>query len=110
MSDVNLCTVDTEYRTLRAVSLITGESRVDVEDLAVGPPPGVDARAEVALFTHGMAGSPDLFAGLAAASDGSLLPLRQRRGVTGAAVPGEPARPRLFDHPNHRSTQELRHR
>lgn len=68
-----LFTVDTEHRTLRAVSLTTGETWTEAEDLAVGPPPGVSARPEVALFTHGMPGSPGPFAGLAAAPDGSLL-------------------------------------
>ncbi|WP_326809996.1 hypothetical protein OIE62_37810 [Streptomyces scopuliridis] len=68
-----LFTVETEHRRLRAVSLTTGETRIDAEDLAVGPPPGVTQRTEPALFTHGMPGSPRLFAGLAAAPDGSLL-------------------------------------
>lgn len=68
-----LFTVDVEHRALRAVSLTTGETWTDAEDLAVGPPPGVSARPGAALFAHGMPGSPVLFAGLAAASDGSLL-------------------------------------
>ncbi|MEV4969806.1 hypothetical protein [Streptomyces scopuliridis] len=68
-----LFTVETAHRRLRAVSLTTGETRVDAEDLAVGPPPGVTRRTEPALFTQGMPGAPRLFAGLAAAPDGSLL-------------------------------------
>lgn len=68
-----LFTVEAEHRTLRAVSLTTGETRVEARDLAVGPPPGVSRRTEPALFVHGMPGSPRLFAGLAAAPDGSLL-------------------------------------
>ncbi|MFE4537643.1 hypothetical protein ACFRKB_21565 [Streptomyces scopuliridis] len=68
-----LFTVETAHRRLRAVSLTTGETRIDAEDLAVGPPPGMTRRTEPALFAHGMPGSPRLFAGLAAAPDGSLL-------------------------------------
>jgi sugar lactone lactonase YvrE len=67
-----LFTVDTEHRCLRAVSLTTGETRVDAENLAVGLPPGI-TRTEPALFAEGMPGSPHAFAGLAAAPDGSLL-------------------------------------
>ncbi|MEV0555708.1 hypothetical protein AB0I27_19950 [Streptomyces sp. NPDC050597] len=67
-----LFTVDTEHRCLRAVSLTTGETRVDAENLAVGLPPGI-TRTEPALFAAGMPGSPHAFAGLAAAPDGSLL-------------------------------------
>lgn len=104
-----LFTVDAEYRTPRAVSLITGESRVDVEDPAVGPPPGVDARAEAALFTQGTAGSPRLFAGPAAASDGSLLLSANGEGSLVRLSPASPPGPRRFDHPNHRSTHELRY-
>ncbi|MET4923097.1 hypothetical protein P3L51_12185 [Streptomyces sp. PSRA5] len=88
-----LFTVDAEHRTLRAVSLITGESRVDVEDLAVGPPPGVSARAEVALFAHGMPGSPGLFAGLAAAPDGSLLLSANGEGSLVRLSPASPPAP-----------------
>ncbi|MFE4170583.1 hypothetical protein ACFRR7_00810 [Streptomyces sp. NPDC056909] len=68
-----LFTVETEPRRLRAISLTTGESRIDAEGLAVGAPPGLTARAEPALFTHGMPGLPIRFAGLAASPDGSLL-------------------------------------
>lgn len=88
-----LFTVDTGHRTLRAVSLITGESRVDVEDLAVGPPPGVTSRAEVALFAHGMPGSPGLFAGLSAAPDGSLLLSANGEGSVVSLSPANPPAP-----------------
>ncbi|WP_247706581.1 hypothetical protein [Streptomyces liliiviolaceus] len=67
-----LFTVDTLGRCLRAVSLGTGESRVDAEDLPVGLPPGI-TRAQPALFVEGMPGSPRPFAGLAVAPDGTLL-------------------------------------
>jgi sugar lactone lactonase YvrE len=67
-----LFTVDVEHRCLRAVSLTTGETRIDAEDLAVGLPPGI-TRTEPALFAAGMPGSPRPFAGLAVAPDGSLL-------------------------------------
>ncbi|WP_255306304.1 hypothetical protein [Streptomyces sp. Wb2n-11] len=65
--------VETGSRRLRAVSLTTGEHRIDAEDLPVGPPPGTGPRTQPALFTHGMPGVPRPFAGLTAAPDGSLL-------------------------------------
>ncbi|MFI6931734.1 SMP-30/gluconolactonase/LRE family protein [Streptomyces sp. NPDC050287] len=68
-----LFTVDVEHRRLWAVSLTTGESRVDAEHLPVGLPPGTAPRTEPALFTHGRPGSPPPFAGLAVAPDGSLF-------------------------------------
>ncbi|MET9830375.1 hypothetical protein ABZ078_13850 [Streptomyces sp. NPDC006385] len=67
-----LFVVETAARRLSAVSLHTGAQRVEAEDLAVGPPPGV-TRADPALFAHGMPGAPRLFAGLTAAPDGTLL-------------------------------------
>ncbi|MEU5342702.1 hypothetical protein AB0H18_17990 [Streptomyces sp. NPDC020766] len=67
-----LFTVDVEHRCLRAVSLTTGEARIDAEDLAVGLPPGI-TRTEPVLFAAGMPGSPRRFAGLAVAPDGTLL-------------------------------------
>ncbi|WP_405957030.1 hypothetical protein [Streptomyces phaeochromogenes] len=67
-----LFTVDVEHRCLRAVSLTTGETRIDAENLAVGLPPGI-TRTEPALFAAGMPGTPHPFAGLAVAPDGSLL-------------------------------------
>lgn len=66
-------TVETGRRRLRAVSLVTGESRTDAEDLPVGPPPGVVPCTEPALFANGMPGMARRFAGLAAGPDGSLL-------------------------------------
>ncbi|MEY9990893.1 sugar lactone lactonase YvrE [Streptomyces sp. V4I8] len=68
-----LFTVETGPRRLRAVSLATGESRIDAEDLPVGPPPGVVPRTEPALFAHGMPGMARRFAGLAVTPDGALL-------------------------------------
>ncbi|MPY60116.1 SMP-30/gluconolactonase/LRE family protein [Streptomyces spongiae] len=68
-----LFTVETGRRRLRAISLTTGESRIEAEDLAVGLPPGITPRDEPALFTHGMPGSPRRFAGLAVGPDGSLV-------------------------------------
>lgn len=71
--DDELFTVETGSRTLRAVSLTTGERRIEAEDLPVGPPPGAAPRGRPALFTHGMPGVPYPFAGLTAAPDGTLL-------------------------------------
>ncbi|MFE5815106.1 hypothetical protein ACFQ6S_17090 [Streptomyces sp. NPDC056479] len=68
-----LFTVETGSRRLRAVSLVTGEVRIDAEDLPVGAPPGVVPRAEPALFAQGMPGLARRFAGLAASPDGALL-------------------------------------
>ncbi|MFG2888560.1 PQQ-binding-like beta-propeller repeat protein [Streptomyces sp. NPDC048248] len=71
--DEEVFTVETGSRTLRAVSLTTGEHRIDAEDLPVGLPPDAVHRTRPALFTHGMPGVPDMFAGLTAAPDGCLL-------------------------------------
>ncbi|MGW0711318.1 hypothetical protein ACWD4G_36070 [Streptomyces sp. NPDC002643] len=68
-----LFAVETEQRRLTAISLTTGERRIDAEDLPVGPPPGVVPRAEPALFAAGMPGVARRFAGLAAAPDGTLV-------------------------------------
>ncbi|MFD7921393.1 SMP-30/gluconolactonase/LRE family protein [Streptomyces sp. NPDC059740] len=68
-----LYTVESGTRRLLALSLTTGEVRTEAEDLPVGPPPGTGPRTQPALFTHGMPGVPHRFAGLAAASDGTLL-------------------------------------
>ncbi|WP_328493286.1 hypothetical protein OHS59_11415 [Streptomyces sp. NBC_00414] len=67
-----LFTLDTGRRCLRVVSLTTGESRVDAENLPVGLPPGI-TRADPALFAEGGPGTPRPFAGLAVAPDGTLL-------------------------------------
>lgn len=69
--DGELVTVETGRRRLLAIDPATGETVVEAEDLAVGPPPGVD-RPDPALFCHGMPGSPRRFAGLAVAPDGTL--------------------------------------
>ena len=63
--------VEVEHRRLTAISLVTGERRVDAENLAVGLPGGV-TREDPALFCHGMPGAPRQFAGLAVGPDGSL--------------------------------------
>nr|WP_312866333.1 PQQ-binding-like beta-propeller repeat protein [Streptomyces boluensis] len=68
-----LFTVETGTRRLLAVSLSTGQLRVEAEELPVGPPPGTVPRAEAALFTHAMPGLPRPFAGVTAAPDGTLL-------------------------------------
>ncbi|MFK4267456.1 SMP-30/gluconolactonase/LRE family protein [Streptomyces milbemycinicus] len=65
--------VETDHRRLRAISLTTGETRIDAEDLPVGPPPGVVPRGQPALFAGGMPGMAIRFAGLAVAPEGSLL-------------------------------------
>lgn len=65
--------METEHRRLTAISLTTGERRIDAEDLPVGPPPGVVPRTEPALFAAGMPGLARRFAGLAAAPDGTLV-------------------------------------
>ncbi|MEW2401149.1 hypothetical protein [Streptomyces sp. NPDC046862] len=69
----DLFTVETGHRRLRAISLTTGESRTEAEDLPVGPPPGVVPRTEPALFAGGMPGAALRFAGLAVTPDGALL-------------------------------------
>ncbi|WP_327393767.1 hypothetical protein OG533_37175 [Streptomyces sp. NBC_01186] len=66
-------TVETGARRLRAISLATGESRVEAEGLALGLPLDTVPRARPALFSNGMPGVPDLFAGLTTAPDGTLL-------------------------------------
>ncbi|MFG1666411.1 hypothetical protein [Streptomyces sp. Y7] len=68
-----LFTVETGRCRLCAVSPVTGETRIDAEDLPVGAPPGVVPRAEPALFTQGMPGMARRFAGLAVGVDGALL-------------------------------------
>ncbi|MGW0582112.1 hypothetical protein ACWD25_40685 [Streptomyces sp. NPDC002920] len=66
-----LFTVEVDHRWLRAISLTTGESRIEAENLAVGLPPGiVPPRPATA---PGPPGPPRQFAGLAVGPDGSLL-------------------------------------
>ncbi|WP_086564990.1 SMP-30/gluconolactonase/LRE family protein [Streptomyces africanus] len=69
----DLFTVDTAHRRLWSVSLTTGDTRVEAEDLAVGTPAGTAPRQPPALFAHGLPGVAPRFAGLTAAPDGSLL-------------------------------------
>ncbi|MEU0189488.1 SMP-30/gluconolactonase/LRE family protein [Streptomyces afghaniensis] len=68
-----LFTVDTAHRRLWSVSLTTGDTRIEAEDLAVGTPAGAAPRQSPALFAHGLPGVAPRFAGLTAAPDGSLL-------------------------------------
>jgi sugar lactone lactonase YvrE len=68
-----LFTVDTAHRRLWSVSLTTGDTRIEAEDLAVGAPAGAAPRQVPALFAHGLPGVAARFAGLTAAPDGSLL-------------------------------------
>lgn len=93
-----LFTVETGHRRLRAISLTTGEQRVDAEELPVGPPPGVVPRTEPELFAAGMPGMARRFAGLAAAPDGSLLLSANGEGtvlrLTPQAVPQREPVPR----------------
>ncbi|WP_329213889.1 hypothetical protein OG352_02655 [Streptomyces sp. NBC_01485] len=66
-----LFTVEVEHRRLRSISLVTGESRIEAEDLAVGLPPGVAGPHPAPVSAP--AGPPRQFAGLALSPDGALL-------------------------------------
>ena len=66
-----LLIVDTGSRSLVAIDLATGKTRVEAEDLPVGLPPGV-TRTDPALSCHGMPGVPSQFAGLAVGPNGTL--------------------------------------
>lgn len=66
-----LFVVETGRRRLLAIDLISGRSTVEVEDLAVGLPPGLE-RVQPALFNHGLPGVPAPFAGIARGGDGAL--------------------------------------
>lgn len=66
-----LFVVETGHRRLLAVSLATGESRIEVEDLPVGLPPGITLTVPEPV--PGAAAPPRRFAGLSANPDGSLL-------------------------------------
>ncbi|MFD6278010.1 SMP-30/gluconolactonase/LRE family protein [Streptomyces sp. NPDC060209] len=71
-----LYTVETEHRRVRAISLSTGASWAEAEDLPVGPSPDAAPAppdAEPALFANGLPGLARRFAGIAAAPDGSLV-------------------------------------
>ncbi|MBG0857839.1 SMP-30/gluconolactonase/LRE family protein [Streptomyces spinoverrucosus] len=83
-------TVETARRRLRAISLTTGESRTDAEDLPVGRPPGVVPRTQPALFAGGMPGAPYLFAGLAVAADDALLLAANGEGTVLRLSPADP--------------------
>ncbi|MDX3618415.1 hypothetical protein [Streptomyces europaeiscabiei] len=88
-----LFVVETGPRRLRAVSLTTGERRIDAEDLPVGPPPGVVPRTEPALFADIMPGMARRFAGLAAAPDGTLLLSANGEGTVLRLTPRTGAQP-----------------
>jgi glucose/arabinose dehydrogenase len=88
-----LFTVETGHRRLCAISLATGERRIDAEDLPVGPPPGVVPRAEPALFADVMPGMARRFAGLAAAPDGTLLLSANGEGTVLRLTPKPGAQP-----------------
>ncbi|WP_411149408.1 hypothetical protein [Streptomyces sp. A30] len=85
-----LFTVESGPRRLRAISLTTGESRIDAEELPVGPPPGDMPRAEPALFAAGLPGVARRFAGLAAAPDGTLLLSADGEGTVLRLTPRRP--------------------
>ncbi|QFR01789.1 hypothetical protein F9278_42655 [Streptomyces phaeolivaceus] len=82
-----LFVVETGPRRLHAISLVTGERRIDAEDLPVGPPPGVVPRTEPSLFAGGMPGMARRFAGLAAAPDGTLLLSANGEGTVLRLIP-----------------------
>ncbi|MFD7290792.1 hypothetical protein [Streptomyces sp. NPDC059863] len=69
--DDELFTVETAHRRLRSISLVTGESRIDAENLAVGLPPGTTRPTP--RLVPGVPGPPRQFAGLALGPDGSLF-------------------------------------
>ncbi|MFI2781227.1 hypothetical protein [Streptomyces sp. ALB3] len=88
-----LYTVETGKRRVHAVSLTTGASRIEAENLPVGSsphaaplPPG----AEPALFTHGLPGLARRFAGIAAAPDGSLVLSADGEGTVLRLTPSGP--------------------
>lgn len=70
VSGGELFVVETGTRRLLAIDLGSGERRVEVEELAVGLPPGL-TRVQPELPGHG-AGVPVPFAGVAVGPDGSL--------------------------------------
>ncbi|TQE37707.1 SMP-30/gluconolactonase/LRE family protein [Streptomyces ipomoeae] len=91
--DGELFIVETGPRRLRAISLATGEQRIDAEELPVGPPPGVVPRTEPALLASGMPGMARRFAGLAAAPDGTLLLSANGEGTVLRLTPRKGERP-----------------
>ncbi|MDQ8702904.1 hypothetical protein RCO28_10430 [Streptomyces sp. LHD-70] len=89
----DLFVVEAGARRLVAVSLSTGELRLEVEELAVGAPLAEGApRTDPALFTHGMPGLPHAFAGLATGPDGTLLLSANGEGTVLRILPSLPAR------------------
>ncbi|WP_424186274.1 hypothetical protein ACOBQX_00265 [Actinokineospora sp. G85] len=66
-----LYVVEVGAKRLRSVSVATGETHVEVEDLAVGTP--APASTTPPLYCHGMPGVAPQFAGLAAGGDGTLF-------------------------------------
>ncbi|MDO0938870.1 hypothetical protein QQY66_46825 [Streptomyces sp. DG2A-72] len=86
----DLFIVEAGRRTLTAISLTTGECRVEAEDLPVGLPVGT-TRTEPALFTHDMPGTPRSFAGLTTAPDGTLLLSANGEGTVLRLRRGRPA-------------------
>ncbi|MGW2839368.1 hypothetical protein ACWCWD_16390 [Streptomyces sp. NPDC001493] len=82
-------TVETGTRRLVAVSLATGETRTDAEDLPVVPSLDVPG-APRALFSHGMPGIPRSFAGLAADPSGALLLSANEEGTVWRLTPAGP--------------------
>ncbi|MFE7125321.1 hypothetical protein [Streptomyces sp. NPDC057617] len=66
-----LFTVEVTHRHLRTISLTTGESRVDAENLPVGLPPGITRPTPPP--PPGIPAPPAQFAGLAITPEGTLL-------------------------------------
>ncbi|MGW0846241.1 outer membrane protein assembly factor BamB family protein [Streptomyces sp. NPDC002787] len=89
----DLFVVETERRRLCAVSLTTGERRIDAEDLPLGPPPGVVPRTQPALYADIMPGMARRFAGLAAAPDGTLVLSANGEGTALRLTPRAEAQP-----------------
>lgn len=88
-----LYVVETAHRSLRAVSLVTGASWTEAEDLPVGPSPDavrLPPDAEPTLFAHGMPGLAGRFAGIASAPDGSLVLSADGEGTLLRLTPSGP--------------------
>ncbi|WP_046508467.1 SMP-30/gluconolactonase/LRE family protein [Streptomyces odonnellii] len=66
-----LFTVEVAHRRLRTISLATGETRVDAENLAVGLPPGIIRTTPPP--PPGIPAPPRQFAGLAVTPEGGLV-------------------------------------
>ncbi|WP_406151129.1 hypothetical protein [Streptomyces sp. NBC_01012] len=87
-----LYTVETGRHRVRAVSLTTGASWTEADDLPVGPSPGAAPAppgAEPALFANGLPGLARRFAGIAAAPDGSLVLSADGEGTLLRLTPSE---------------------